>query len=389
MKPKAMFAVLLVLLSVLVWPAGATIAHGLALSACVDDTWAATSTPNAPSGRANHTAVWTGTEMIVWGGCTGRYCDQSLNNGGRYYPATDTWAATSTANAPSGRENHTAVWTGTEMIVWGGSLTGLGTLNTGGRYDPATDTWVGMSMVGAPSRRQNHTAVWTGSEMIVWGGSDAFGTLNTGGRYDPATDTWTATSLDNAPSARHLHTAVWTGTEMIVWGGTDSTGGRYNPVTDTWAATRVSGAPTAGRADTAVWTGTLMIVWGEAGGGRYDPATDTWTDTTLSGAPSARYFHRAVWTGTEKIVWGGSFGGSLPNGTNTGGRYDPHTDRWLGTSLAGVPAPRYFHTMIWTGSETIVWGGGDPIFEFEEVIIDPMNTGGRYCASAGVASFLP
>jgi hypothetical protein len=35
-------------------------------SGCTDDTW--TATTNAPSGRFLHTAVWTGSEMIVWGG---------------------------------------------------------------------------------------------------------------------------------------------------------------------------------------------------------------------------------------------------------------------------------------------------------------------------------
>ena len=33
---------------------------------CTDDTWTPTSGP--PDGRVGHTAVWTGTEMIVWGG---------------------------------------------------------------------------------------------------------------------------------------------------------------------------------------------------------------------------------------------------------------------------------------------------------------------------------
>ena len=80
-------------------------------------------------------------------------------------------------------------------------------------------------MTNAPDPRLWHTAVWTGSEMIVWGGSHS-GVLNTGGRYNPSTDSWTATSTTNAPSARQAHTAIWTGTEMIVWDG--STGGRYN-----------------------------------------------------------------------------------------------------------------------------------------------------------------
>ena len=130
---------------------------------CIDDTWRATSTTGAPSARTNHTAVWTGSEMIVWGGYNG----SDLNTGGRYNPSTDSWTATSTINAPSGRELHTAVWSGSEMIVWGGTVF----VNTGGRYNPATDSWIATSTTNAPSGRYLHTAVWTGTEMIVWGGS--------------------------------------------------------------------------------------------------------------------------------------------------------------------------------------------------------------------------
>ena len=98
-----------------------------------------------------------------------------------------------------------------------------GFLNTGGRYNPSTDSWTATSTTNAPSGRYLHTAVWTGSEMIVWGGVMVTDDLNTGGRYNPSTDTWTATSTTNAPSARDDHTAVWTGSEMIVWGGDDLT----------------------------------------------------------------------------------------------------------------------------------------------------------------------
>jgi len=43
-----------------------------------------------------------------------------VNSGARYEPLTDTWTPTSTADAPLGRYSHTATWTGSEMIVWGG-----------------------------------------------------------------------------------------------------------------------------------------------------------------------------------------------------------------------------------------------------------------------------
>src|SRR5437667_620785 len=35
---------------------------------CTDDTWIPTSLTGAPDARSDHTAVWTGNEMIVWGG---------------------------------------------------------------------------------------------------------------------------------------------------------------------------------------------------------------------------------------------------------------------------------------------------------------------------------
>jgi hypothetical protein len=122
------------------------------------------------------------------------------------------------------------------MIVWGGFSPSGGTyFNTGGKYSPATDSWTPTSTTNAPSARYIHTAVWTGSEMTIWGGGGVSGNVDTGGRYDPATDGWAPTSTIDAPSARTHHTAVWTGSEMIVWGGVGNgfpfpyfnTGGRY------------------------------------------------------------------------------------------------------------------------------------------------------------------
>src|SRR5947208_7247466 len=97
------------------------------------------------------------------------------------------------------------------------------------------DTWTPTNITGAPDGRVSHTAVWTGSEMIVWGGEGFDVFFNTGGKYDPTTDSWTATSTTNAPDARQFHTAIWTESNMIVWGGGTfnevfNTGGKYNPI---------------------------------------------------------------------------------------------------------------------------------------------------------------
>ena len=142
------------------------------------------------------------------------------------------------------------MWTGSEMIVWGGTQNnGITVLNTGGRYNPSNNNWTATTVI--PTRRmlaRFHTAVWSGNEMIVWGGIDEnFFPLDTGGRYNPESNSWTATSLVNAPSAREFHTAVRTGSEMIVWGGLlirlFNSGGRYNPGTDVWRATSTANAP--------------------------------------------------------------------------------------------------------------------------------------------------
>src|SRR5437899_2169190 len=186
------------------------------------DSWTATTTVNAPASRSIPTAVWTGSEMIVWGGVNFDFVH--FNTGGRYSPSTDSWVNTGTANAPLGRRYHTAVWTGSEMIVWGGQdgEPQFHALDTGGKYGPATDTWTATSTTDAPDGRAVHTAAWTGSEMIVWGGIDEnLLVLNTGGKYNPTSDSWTPTTTVNAPAARYQHTAVWAGSEMISWGGND------------------------------------------------------------------------------------------------------------------------------------------------------------------------
>src|SRR5437870_6143195 len=140
--------------------------------------------------------------MIVWGGFSCAF--ENCNTGARYDPSTNSWTATTTTNAPSGRALHTAVWTGNEMIVWGGFSLAQHDLNTGGRYNPISDSWTATNIASTPSARESHTAGWTGSEMIIWGGTDAFGDhfLVSGGRYDRQTNSWTATGTHNAPAGR-------------------------------------------------------------------------------------------------------------------------------------------------------------------------------------------
>lgn len=185
------------------------------------DTWRAMSTIGAPTGRVYASVVWTGKEMIVWGGY---YLDvhnyevtiRFPADLGRYDPATDTWVSGVVPGAPALRAQAPAIWTGHEMIVWGGwngSHFQERMLNTGGRYDPEGNSWTAMSAVDAPVAKVDHAALWTGEELIVWGGRPDL----SGGRYRPATDTWTVSNTNQAPVGGRY--AVWTGEGMLAYSG--------------------------------------------------------------------------------------------------------------------------------------------------------------------------
>ena len=105
----------------------------------------ATSTTNAPGGRDDHTAVWTGSEMIVWGGWNG---SNSFNTGGRYNPGTDVWTAMSTTNAPTARYDHTASLDRQRDDRLGRKKCPAIYFNTGGKYNPKAQT------IGQPPARQ-------------------------------------------------------------------------------------------------------------------------------------------------------------------------------------------------------------------------------------------
>lgn len=321
--------------------------------------WTPISTVNAPAARNLHTAVWTGSEMLVWGGNTE---GGATSTGFRYDPVTDSWSALP-GTGLSGRHSHSAVWTGTEMIIWGGQ-SGTSTFNSGSRYNPATNTWSNTSTAFPPSARKGHTAVWTGTEMIIWGGANHNGTIlyQVGGRYDPQTNQWVYFETANSPVARLGHSMVWTGSEVIVWGGTASggvdqnTGGRYNPETNTWIALGTGSAPAARSGHTAVWALGRMWVWGGYGsasflssGASYDPATNAWS--ALTAAPYASTDHQAVWTGQEMLVFGGQ-----PYQTRVQS-FRPSLDAWESHSPGTAPEYRLGHRLVWIGDRVMVWGG--------------------------------
>ena len=287
----------------------------------VTRSWTAVSTDGAPPARHSPSAVWTGEEYIVWGGSDDSVRDHAISGGARYNPKTRKWRPVSTVGSPPGQIGVAAYWTGLEMLIWGGINT-----NAGGLYDPKHDTWKSTSQKGAPSPRSVFNPVWTGQYLFTWGGYDAatMMSVDTGGRYDPRSDSWTPLPTEGNPGARSCHMMVWTGKYIVIWGG---------------------------------WNGTR----GLATGGRYDIHADRWLPMSVTNAPAPRgcYADYVVWTGKEMLVWGGGIMGGLGIGgvMQTGARYDPEADVWRNITTAGAPEGRANHGLLWTGTRMLVWGG--------------------------------
>lgn len=331
--------------------------------------WTTMSTINAPTARSGHSSLWTGNEMIVWGS------GGSDNSGGMYDPSLDSWTVMSTTSAPTGRYGRQRmVWDGTYAYVLGGILGSPGAAaSANAKFNPATNTW--SSIASLPVAKWGHSAVWTGSRIIVWGGTASASDCgpagncvytNTGHSYNPSNDTWTAISTTNAPQVRIMPMAIWTGTKMLIWGGfriggDANVGGLYDPTTDTWASIAVGEHDGFGETN-MIWTGDKMFVWGGSkwgglgyNGKLYDPDTNVWSSISSTNAPNptSRNYVTTVWSGTDAIVWGGNHSG--PH--NTGALYNPTSDTWIQMTTIGAPAARYFHTAVWTGTEMIIWGG--------------------------------
>jgi N-acetylneuraminic acid mutarotase len=352
----------------------------------LDGTWTPISAAGAPSGAGSRLAVWSGTELVVWGGAGGCLPLGLCATGARYDPARDAWTAMSTTGAPTARDEQAATWTSQAVLVWGGrGCNGLtSTCGDGALYNPANDGWTAISSAGAPAARGWAVGAWTGKEAFVWGGEDpaANQVVQTGGLYDPIAGSWRTVPVTGAPGARRYHSVLWSGSTLLVWGGSGGAqsdvalgdGAAYDPGVNTWRPIAAAGAPAPRWSHSAVWTGSEMVVWGGLGcgvdstgapatcgdGGRYDPATDRWRPLSSAGAPSARVGHTAVWTGRLMIVWGGMAtrcADGSSGACNDGAAYDPAADQWRPLAVSSVAAARAGHVAAWTGSSMVVWGG--------------------------------
>lgn len=242
--------------------------------------WAYDASDSAPSARIQHQATWTGSRMIVWGGVekfavAGR--GDPVNSGGMFDPVKKTWAATAIdENTPAPRQFFSAVWGGESWLIWGGcgKVVGLDCdeyFNDGSIFHPATNSWEKM----APSpleARAYHSAVWTGKDLVVWGGRRDGRIYNDGAIYNLKSNKWT--KLPAALSAgRFEHQAVWASDRMYVWGGLNNFDKYATDVvvlqpgtTDwkkpIWSVVATPESPVARSHHSMLWLDKKFVIWG-------------------------------------------------------------------------------------------------------------------------------
>jgi Kelch motif len=280
----------------------------------------------------------------------------------------------STVELPPGplgpRDTPALVWSGSEMIVWGG-VGATAPLEDGAAFDPTTGDWRVIAPAPIAARSLPQVA-WTGSEMLVVGGFNQTSGLSEeplrdGAAYDPSTDSWR--QLPDAPiDVRSGAKAVWTGDDLIVVdpGAVVPQAAAYSPDTNEWR--RLADPPHAS-AQTLVWTGEVALLTtlgpNSPTGGlsplvRYDPSADEWQtvdDTSYAYLVAVRDGDGEV----RSVV-------ALPTELGAPVTVLDRTGRTTGT-LPGLPGPQdIYGTLIlpgvgspyadggmWIGDEALFW----------------------------------
>ncbi len=376
--------------------------------------------PSPLSPRFDYSAVWTGDELVVWGGIDPQ--GNALSSGAAYDPTTDTWRriARFTGNAVQVRggirtgNSSPGVWAGSEAIFavsHTGSVPGWDLYG----YDPEQDSWrqvdrarfealpndmlvrtKGSATVDSPMALLEHQG-----KVIVFGWRSDLGEFGWSD-FDPESSEWSSFRVIPGSGELYALNSV-TGSPVIVDGRYlvwvregRATLGPMGFVGDllsgtSWPIDYPAADPPILEANGAIDRSGLYVgVTVDLETQRFspvaallDPATGTWT----SRAPVRRF---SDWNNLAPVVAveGGHivFGGlDVDDGTRSGPTSvavaaGPVVDRWADLPEGLLDSSRVDHIMVWTGEELIIWGGAtsDPANAPVNVAVVPLNDGAIY-----------
>lgn len=350
-----------------------------AASTCSAGWLAMSSAPMPFVGRSKAAAVAMGAKVFIWGGIS--VDNEALGDGAIYDPRVNTWQSLpSTTGSPSARMLASAVWTGTVVVVFGGTDTlGKTAYRDGGFYDPSADSWTAIDSPSSVVRRGAPYAFWDGTTAFFWGGTTAAGILSwidTGIGERLSASGWAVSSGANDPGALAYPAVAYTGSTMLLSGGIlgnnrQDKSWSYDVTNNKWAQLP-GGGPSSRSSSFGAWDGSRFVVWGGRddnglrNDGRYLLGS-AWTTLSSNGAPTARMitYRRSGWAFQVKpgivAMMGGqiSLSGQGALATN-GAFYDLPNARWAGIPDWPTQEAHEFGVGVWTGEEFIVWGGRNP-----------------------------
>jgi hypothetical protein len=221
-----------------------------------------------------------------------------------------------------------------------------------------------------------------------------------GARFNPEAGVWSPVTEVGAPVPRGKMGMSSNGESVAMWGGESAVdgpflpedGGIYTPTTDSWELIPDAGTGEYRLKPLVAWTGSKLLVWGgyyypnitgdadhRASGLVYDSATAQWSRMDLTGAPDASWGSRIVWTGSELLVWPGGNqdeAGNIRSRQTFSAAYDPESDSWRTINMDGAPSPDAGLQGVWTGNEYVVvggWGGRPERYLGDGVAYDPKS----------------
>lgn len=329
---------------------------------CLDsqEDWCPLNSTTEP--RAFHAAVWTGKEVLIWGGY-GKDFQTFLNTGLRIDPKSGRIRPMTTHGAPEGRVDELAIWTGREMLIWGGR-TPAKDFEDGTLYDPEADAWRPLN---TDMGHQSAAAAWTGSELFVWGGTDELGMRSHSGfLLDPETGDTRSVNPEGGPDVPRPQ-IVALGSALVLCGGkfdNDATA-VFDLMANEWRAINSDGIVpaefgSAGFAfgDSAYFCGPHFEC------ASYSPAEDAWTPFPVRGSTTG-YGKAWALSSQRLVLFGGQTGNNVA--VEEQGVYDFSAAEWSDLPAEGRPSPRWGSTLTNVAdSSFLLWGGQREEFDLIE-----------------------
>jgi hypothetical protein len=288
-----------------------------------DDPWSWapegwTELPPPPEWRDPATIVWTGSQLLYWGGVDPSGDRTPLRDGFSFDPARRIWSPI--PPAPIASSSRRGIWTGSEALFFDADpgAAERGVL----AFDPGEGSWRVLSR--SPHQPSWGGAwAWTGSELIVVGGGDP-GDPETraAAALDPERNTWR--QLPNMPIAVSLADATWTGSEVVVVGSEMDRRNR--------ATTRTSVAAA------------------------YDPGRDAWR--RLPDPPVSAQTAAIEWVDGRLLAWEGY--------SPAAAEYLPDEDRWRSIDSGDLEGGECYASGVIVSRSVLTWDCGEPAAWFSE-----------------------